>query len=49
MDAELLPTLESPSTSIVIKDNAQHHNVEFDKKPNTASPRSYTRSFHSMK
>ena len=34
LDAELLPKLESPS--VIIMSNAKYHNVEIDKKPNTA-------------
>ena len=39
LDAELLPKLES--LIIIIMDNAKFHNVEIDKKLNTASPCSY--------
>ena len=39
LDQELLPKLES--LSIIILDNSKYHKVETDKKPNTASPRSY--------
>ena len=38
IDTKLRPKLESPI--MIIMENAKYHNVEIDKKPNTASPHS---------